>query len=362
MAHSYRGGPVVDNAPAFIQTRSGQLATGAGRLTDANGEINAHNKAELAQKISAIYSAQQAGQIEVTAEGRAEANARFADFQDAIQSKDSDRVRLHAEVMADNIVQQANRVGLVRDLVARHEFKAGQDQRIELRRKDIRAFQIMSDGGAIEQIAQARYIYPKTYKLQALVLADELEIAQAGPDFLSNAYENALEAIVTTNDRYLRKLWLAAEGEVNAPVGFSSFSPQTLSSMRTQLMGNAVSAAALVFSYDLWDDMLTDPSFLAVWSEVHKYQLIEEGRLGGAYGMKFYTDGFRPENLKVLEPGEAFAVAAPAQHGAHGIVREVSGREVDTNNLGEAKSGMFFWGAEFLHIEAQSVVSATRLA
>lgn len=46
-----------------------------------------------------------------------------------------------------------------------------------------------------------------------------------------------------------------------------------------------------------------------------KHQIIQEGNLGSFFGVTLLTDGFREENLQVLNPGEVYFLSTPKSLG-----------------------------------------------
>jgi hypothetical protein len=65
--------------------------------------------------------------------------------------------------------------------------------------------------------------------------------------------------------------------------------------------------------------ILTDSEFASYYDPVSKHQLIMEGVLGSFFGVTLYTDGFRADNLQVLNPGEVYFLGSPK---ALGVVME----------------------------------------
>ncbi len=361
--------PVIGHMPAFVKRPGHNVEKADGRLTDANGEINAYDKDELAKKINAIHAMvtdQQIGTGSAFEDGGADLaklqakKERHEELVSAFHSGD-DRMKVMGEVFAEDVWETLNRQGFTPTLVARKDVVDGTDNRIRKRRKDVVAFQIVNDGEAIEQVVEQAYIYPQDYYLQCQVLIEERELAQAGPQFLDEKFQDALEAIMVRQDRILRALLLATSGVFNAPVSFATFTPQVLTALRTQVASNGIPAAHMLFSFDLWDDMIADPSFTAWWEPVHKYQLIMEGRLGTLLNMKLITDGFRYDTLRVLQAGEIFILGTPVALGQRGVRREVQSTEINHYPLGAPRRGFYLMGIESLHIEDRPVAIGTRV-
>jgi hypothetical protein len=367
--HKRTQAPVIGHMPAFIKKSGGSVQKADGRMTNDAGEINANDSKELAVKINAIYAMVQNGEIGGAAgfedpnilSAKAEArSSRHQELVSAFASGD-DRLKVMGEVFAEDVWETLNRQGFTSQLVARKDVVDGTDNRIRIRRKDITAFQVINDGEAIAQIVEQAYIYPQDYYLQCQVLIEERELAQAGPEFLDEKFQDALEAIMVRQDKILRALALSTAGVFNAPVSFATFTPQVLTALRTQVAANGIPAAHMLFSFDIWDDMIADPSFTAWWEPVHKYQLIMEGKLGSLLNMKLITDGFRYDTLRVLAPGEVFVFGTPVAVGQRGVRREIQSTEINHYPLGAPRRGFYLMGIESLHMEDRPVAIGTRI-
>lgn len=356
----YRNEPVVAGMPGFAKKAGGEVVAAGGRMTNDDGEINAYDVKDLAAKINAIHAKVAAGEISEKPENKSKVQAaKHAEFVSAFHSGD-DRMKVMGEVFAEDVWETLNRQGFTSQLLARKDVVDGQDNRIRLRRKDITAFQVVNDGEGIAQIVEQAYIYPQDYYLQCQVLIEERELAQAGPELLDQKFQDALEAVMVRQDRILRSLLLSTAGVFNAPVGFATFTPQTMTALRTQVQSNGIPAAHMLFSFDIWDDIIADPSFTSWWEPVHKYQLIMEGKLGSLLNMKLITDGFRYDNLRVLQPGEVFVTGTPIALGQRGVRREIQSTEINHYPLGAPRRGFYLMGIESMHVQDRAVAYGSR--
>lgn len=353
----FNNAPVVDGMKSYAK-HNGRIVEAGGRMTDSEGNINADNKADLLNKISALADFAQSGQISshMSAEDKKDRHEMLCA---AFDSKDN-KMQLQAEVFAEDVWETLNRQGFTEHLLARKDVADNTDNRIKKRRKDVVAFQAINDGEGIAQIIEQAYVYPKDYYLQCQVLIEERELAQAGPELMDEKFQDAMEAILVKQDNILRRLMLATAGSFNAPISFATFTPQVMSSLRTQVSSNGLRASNMVIAFDIWDDMIADPSFATFWEPVHKYQLIKEGQLGSVLGMNIITDGFRYETLKVLEPGEVFVTGSPVTLGIRGVRRKVEGTEINHYNQGAPRRGFYLRGLESMHVEDRAVAYGSR--
>lgn len=359
--------PVIGGMPGFAKTPGGSVQAAGGRMTNDAGDINAYDMKDLAAKINALHSMVQNGEISAGAgsfedQQGAKLSAKVERHNELVSAFHSgdDRMKVMGEVFAEDIWETLNRQGFTSQVMARKDVVDGQDNRIRIRRKDVTAFQVVNDGEGIAQVIEQAYLYPADYYLQCQVLIEERELAQSGPDLLDQKFQDALEALMVRQDRIARSLFLATAGVFNAPVSFATFTPQVLTALRTQVASNGIPAAHMLFSFDLWDDMIADPSFTAWWEPVHKYQLIMEGRLGSLLNMKLITDGFRYETLRVLQPGECFVLGTPVALGQRGVRREIQSTEINHYPLGAPRRGFYMMGIESMHVMDRAIAIGSR--
>lgn len=362
--------PVMGGMPGFAKKPGGGVQAAGGRMTNDSGDINAYDAKDLAAKINALHAMVQNGDIQTgsgafedTNDQKAKLSAkaeRHSELVSAFHSGD-ERMKVMGEVFAEDVWETLNRQGFTSQVMARKDVVDGQDNRVRLRRKDITAFQVINDGEGIAQVVEQAYLYPADYYLQCQVLIEERELAQAGPELLDQKFQDALEAIMVRQDRILRSLLLATAGVFNASIAFPTFAPTTLTALRTQVASNGIPAAHMLFSFDIWDDMIADPSFNTWWEPVHKYQLIMEGRLGSILNMKLITDGFRYDTLRVLQPGEVFVLGTPIALGQRGVRREIQSTEITHFPLGAPRRGFYLMGIESMHVQDRAVAYGTRV-
>lgn len=360
--------PVQGGMPAFVKTSDGQLRQTDGRMMDSDGTINASSKRELQEKVQALAHMMSTGQIRYGEVGRdltdSQAKAERKEKLEILKASFAagpEQFKIMAEVYGEDIIEVFNRQGFTSQVIARKDVVAGHDNRVALRRMDVSAFQVMADGNSIGQILEQDYVYPQPYNLQTLLLIEEAELSLAGPEFLDKKIQDALQATMVRQDNILRNLMLRTVGVFNAPLAFTSFTPQVMTAGRTQLLSNGLNAEHMIIAYDLWNDIIADPAFTQWWEPVHKYELIQRGYLGSILGMKIITDGVRYNTLRVLQPGEVFWTAHPAALGQRGVHKEMEVKPVDHALLGAARRGAFLHGLESMIVMDRAAVGGQRV-
>src|SRR5574343_161047 len=102
-------------------------------------------------------------------------------------------------------------------------------------------------------------------------------------------------------DRVFRKLTHSASSSLNTPFAFSDFTPTVCSTMKTEIQSNGgIPVTSMLISFDIWNDIASQPEFIAWYSEIAKHEIVLEGNLGSLMGMNIITDSYRIETLRVL--------------------------------------------------------------
>jgi hypothetical protein len=341
---------------------------GNGRMVDTTtGEINAYDKRDLASKIAAMGSAVSAGAVDIAddvwapQQANASKNEMHTELRAAFESGNTQVTKVMGEVFADDLWETMNREGFATQVLARKDIPDGVDARIPIRRKDVVAFQAMNDAETVAQIIEQPYIYPNDYYLNCMITIEERELAQRGPELLDEKFQDGLEATMVRQDRIAKALFDSTRGSFNSPIAFPNFTPQVASQLRTQVASNGIPVVHMLFAFDIWDDLISDPIFAGYWDPVHKYQLILEGKLGSLFNMKMITDGFRYQTLRVLNPGEVYVLGTPVSLGMRCVRREIQATEINQYNLGIPRRGWFFSGVEAMHVQDRAVALGNRV-
>lgn len=334
---------------------------GGSHLTGANGEINAHDKKELLAGISELLTGVRSGSIArndeqiVTAEQRRQVIAeRQAVLDEAIADKSGERWMSLGETISEEIYEALGREGFTRKLLGFKPIKRGDIARIAVRRKDVIAYFIGHEQpNVVATIVRQNYVHPPDAYLIAHIRIDNLELELADTDLLENKYNDGLEQILRQEDLRTKALFDAAATAYNDAVYFNAFTPSVFQSMRTQIARWTIPVAHCLLAVDLWDDILTDSEFASYYDPVSKHQVIMEGILGSFFGISILTDGFRADNLQVLNPGEVYFLGTPK---ALGVVMERKPLTVE-NTIG-AVIGQSWRGWYMEQIESMAVINA----
>lgn len=331
-----------DGVRGGVRLAGGRTQLSSGPAFGRNGELNASSKRELMQVIGNVLS--QARENVAPAQRHAsaeESQMRLAHLREAYYDKSGTKFQVLGEVISEEIWETLGREGFSRRLLSVMPLAKGQTGRVKVRRKDVVAFQITTDVKVQEQRIRQPWVYPPEFYLAAHILIEDKEIEQASTDILDEKFQDGLEAILRREDLITRALLNRAATTFNDLVLFTTFNPSVLTTLRTQVNRWGTPAATMVIAWDIWDDIIADADFVAWWDQVHKHELILEGRLGSMLGMEIITDGYRYETLQVLQPGEVYVTASPVTLGTITQRKELDSRAIDQYNMGRPARGWF---------------------
>ena len=166
-----------------------------------------------------------------------------------------------------------------------------------------------------------------------------------------------MESIFVQEDLVWKTLAdLAAPAQNNLYV-FNTLTPSTFSALRTQVWRWGITPTTAIISFDLWDDIITDSEFANWWSEVAKHEIILTGKIGGLLDVELRTDGYRQENLQVLNPGEIYMCGAPESLGAICERQPVISKPIDQAVLQRPQRGWYLEAIEGMAIANSKAIS-----
>lgn len=332
------GNELSESKTALSISKSGKVEAGAGAFEDKHGEINAGSKKELMQRMMALASAAQQGEV---AEQHEFAQQRAELVEAAIADQSGETWRVVGEVMGDEILETMGRDGFLRKTMMRKDLKKGEIGRLRIRKKDVLAFYATTDSMTVTSQVNQSYLLPDEFYVKAHILIEDRELEQSPGDLLDDKYIDGLEQMMVQEDKVLRNLWNIAAPSYNDVVGFSTFTPAVFAQARTQIQQWGNPCTTGVLSIDLFNDILSDPEFSTYFDPVSKREVIMSGSLGSFYGVNLITDGFRYETLKVLEPGEFYFLAAPNVVGAQTVRKDVTTAPINLYLIGKPERGWY---------------------
>jgi hypothetical protein len=347
------GAPIVEGgteAPrARGYTRTGALSESNHPLVAANGEFNVGDgligrpKKDVMAAIQTLYDAAQSGTVSIRDEqGKAKVRAeQEALFQEAIHDRSGEAWNAVGEVIGEEIWETLGREGFARKTLLYKPLGKGEIGRLKIRRKDVVAHFATTDPMTVASVVQQKWVFPPEFYLIANILIENKEIAQSTGDILDEKYQDGLEQIMVREDLTWLTLARTAAPVVNDLYYFNTFTPTVFSTMRTAVSSWGTPVTTVVMAFDLWNDIIADSEFASWFDPVTKHELVLEGNLGSILAAQLITDGFRHENLQVLDTGELFFCAAPQTLGGITQRSELTSSPINRYNVGRPVRGWF---------------------
>jgi hypothetical protein len=337
------------------------------KLVGHNKEINAYDKAQLLANIADMFKQMSSGQIMQASEQSTTSNLQAKkERREALAAayEDPGKFKALGAAIANELSVTANRDGFLRRLMQEFDVTLGNVPRIRINYKT--QFGVVASGPSQVRpiMIRNKFIYPPEFFVQTSLLVDEREIAQSPGDILEEKLIEGNEAIMVQEDRTAKRLWDNLVGVSNPLITLmSSFTPQTLQSMRSTLLVNNLPPDTVLFAADVWDDLLTNSSFTSFYDPVSEYEIVQTGVIGRILGMNLLSDSYRIPQLQVLNQGEIYVFPRPEFLGGYTSRGPVQANEVNgtTNGQGIPARGWFCF--EIMSMTApipQSVVKAVK--
>mgnify|MGYP006865025458 CR=1 FL=1 len=359
MKHSARN---FRHVMAHGESLDNLILPGSGmKALSSNGEINAHDRNELMQNIGKLMAMASAGQIVEAPQEDAMTSEEFRDLIAQANSNLADWAALGAAI-SDRIVEQADRAGFMRNLAVGNNLKQGEYPRIPMFRHEVQAVVSTSPTQMGYQLIRDRQFTPAEYEVKSAVRVSQLELDQSSGDLLRDIRDQAMEAVMVAEDRIWKRAVDATVGRVNDISYISGeLTPKMLASLSEQVSGWNLPATKAIISNDFWKDIIGNSEFSSFLDPVSKYDLVMNGKIGTLIGMELMTDGFRPENQRVLDKGEIYVVSDPEHHAAFST-RGIRSTPTDGANQGETNKGwLISQSISFLVGNVRSVAKGKRI-
>jgi len=314
-----------------FRTKGGQ------RIAGANGELNASDKSDLIHQIGNMIQGVRSGVIArndsetmSADEHRLTVEARSQALAEALNDKTGVKWQALGETVAEEIYEALGREGFTRKVLGFKPIKRGDIGRVAIRKKDVVAYYIANTNPTVvASMVRQAYIHPPDAYTICRIEIDDLELELADTDLLEHKYNDGLEQVLRQEDLRTKALFDQAAPTYNELVFFNAFTPSVFQAMRTQIARWTIPVAHCLMAIDLWNDILTDTEFASYYDPVSKHAIIQEGNLGSFFGVSLLTDGFREENLQVLNPGEVYFLGTPK---ALGVLMERKPLTVEATN------------------------------
>lgn len=311
-------------------------------MMDRNGEINASSRKDVLQQINAILKAHSDGDIIRNTQSNPEIiTSRKQALIEAVNDSSNQKMQILGQALASEIIDTTTREGFARRILQYNEIGQGENNQVRLRQHDVTAYMAVSTTEVQPVIVRGRMVNPPEFNNEAFILVDLKELATTPGDLLEEKYEEGLEAVMVSEDRLWKRLADQSCVLRNNIQYFTTFTPQVFSRIRSQVARWGIPTPTCLISQDIWDDIIGNADFAGVFSEVTKYELIQEGYLGQMYNVQFITDAHRQDKLRVLNAGEVFVVGAPINHGVITVRGAMLMEPINKYSEGRSMKGWF---------------------
>jgi len=369
----------LPQAPAMAQLADGRIVEAGGQWYGRNPstgqlEVNAYSERDYDQRLAALADLRTdrkpgalRGRIrKVPISGKMTKEERD-DWKricaEAVSDPTNQSVLRVGEVMSEIVYETMDREGLARNLLAIENVNQGDIARVRVRKKDIMAFMTLGNAAVTEQQIEQDWIYPAEGTLGCIVTIKEIVLAQGSPKLLDEKFEDMTEAIGVREDRLVKFVFDLAASSFNNLQTFVTFTPATLTTLQDAVGGWNLPPATLLIAYDVLQDIRSDPDWHDFLGPVLRHQLSLEGYLPNISGVEIVVDGFRYENLKVLERGEVYMLTTPVALGTWTQRDKLQTKGIDKYAFGQFKRG---WaGYEIISAtvtNGRGIAKATRAA
>lgn len=288
------------------------------------GELNAYDKRDLLNKQVQFLTAASQGLVasdgQVLAseqianrvnESKQELMAMFAD-----QSGNTQKVL--GEKIADALYVTANRSGFMRKYLAKQTVEQGSIPRFPVRQKNVVAVMSTSPTKIRTQIVQDNWYTPPELQIIARPYVTQNELNQSAGDVLAEKYNEAIEALMVTEDRmWYNQVQALSNVENEQMVIPGQLTPFGLSQVSQKVMRWGLKPAHILMASDLYQDIIGNSEFYTAVDPVARHELLLTGQLGVLYGMTITSDAYRFPEHKVLGAGEFYVISDEINHGAY---------------------------------------------
>lgn len=347
-----RQGHDIAEGKAFgVNPRTGSVShSDMTPLVGAHGQYNQDSASGLISQLDAIVKRARAGDIHEDPGTQSDTIDAWGQQGHLVQAamnesapKDGGPFQVLGEVFTDSVSETMGRMGFTNKILAQQDVAEGGTARIRIRQKDVTSWLMLSDGHTVESLIRQKYIYPRGYNIETLVMMEEAEIHEAGAQIIEEKYNDALEATMVRDDNISKFLLDQAAPTDNDVIAFNAFTPQVFVTLRNQIWQWSLPVPHALIAVDLWDDLFADADWARWYSPIEKHELAVEGKLGRLGDIELITDGFRYDTLQVLRPGEVYFLSSPSTLGVKANMIALNSSVVDQRMLGRAARGWFIF-------------------
>ena len=141
-----------------------------------------------------------------------------------------------------------------------------------------------------------------------------------------------------------------------------SLTPRLLAETVNAILTQGLPAGSLLLSSNLWAHIIGESSFHSMFDAVTQHELLLTGQIATIFGFPIITDGFRHEELRVLEKGEMIALSSMEHLGVYADYGPFTPQHYNLNVIGQDGMGVFAQEFPGLCLPNSRAVSRTVMA
>lgn len=304
--------------PAGLHITEASYRNSKEKIVGQSGDINAGSVKEVMAKLLELSQMIAAGEVFTDVSHVETPDQASASQVLAAAYNDPEQWAELGSDLAAEIQERLMRDGFMRSVFERGEAQEGSVPRVRVRTPNVRAVVARGVGAIHPQYVRERYITVDEFTVGANLRVMDLDMHQGSGDILEDKFYEAQEQILVKEDRVVVGLMRAATGIYNAPTYFSgAFTPTVLQGLRQAITDWRLPATTFLFANDILSDLMVGNDFSAWFDPITKYEIVQTGRIGNLMGLQLITDGYREENLQVLNSGETFMLTQSNHLGAY---------------------------------------------
>jgi hypothetical protein len=336
--------------PATQQRAAGVTSTGArsesaSPIANDQGELNAWNRKDAMQQISAVIAAFNQGLIKRTAsvERINDLNEMADRIRTAATTHNAANFGVLGEEVSNEIRQTVARTGFVRHFLQERELKAGEETKLYVRRQDVMSYSLETDSLTPTSTIKMKDVYSREHYINANIQIEDKELARLTADLLQEKLEDGYEMVQVQEDKMGKIISTAAANATNVPLYFAALTPTVYQGLKNQVESLGLPVASAWLANNLWNDIVSDNggNFSGWFDPVSKHELILTGQLGSLLGVTLFTDAFINAPQRVLSAGQIFFYAAPGTVGQWLVRKQLTSQPLNFAIIAKPAQGWF---------------------
>lgn len=245
--------------------------------------------------------------------------------------------------IASAIYETVLKSGIARKSLKYCPFTAGSNLRIDVKYNSSYGVSAIGPENVQTVFLADKQFFPTPVTISHNLIIDGVELRTSSGNILSEKEEEGKNAIRVKEDKLFKKgldtaLTLAPASHSVTAIG--KLTPNILAALATKSSAYGLQTSRYLLAANVVEGLLGS-NFEGWFSQYDKYTINATGTIGQLLGAEVDTDAYLDPALKVLEPGEIYALTKPENLGGISDVAEVETKPVDGAYRGINGEGLF---------------------